>query len=152
MGAGSTRWRPRSASTGLALAVAALALAGCTEVESSSEVVYEPAKLTEVKGEDELKLVTFTAEGAKRVGLEIAQVERNGKGKVIPYESMLYDAEGKTHVYTSPKPLDFLREEVEVDRITGDRVYLKDGPPAGTDIVTTGVVEVYGTELEINDH
>lgn len=134
------------------LAVAALAVSGCTEVESKSEEGYQPAKLTEIKGEDELKLVTFTAEGARRVGLETAQVKRNGKGKVIPYESMLYDAEGKTHVYTSPKPLEYIREEVKVDRITGDRVYLSDGPPAGTEVVTTGVVQVYGTELEINDH
>lgn len=148
MSAASARWRPKLASAGLMLTIAALA--GCTEVESKTEEGYQPAKLTEIN--EDLSLVTFTPEGARRVGLETAQVKRSGKGKVIPYESMLYDAEGKTHVYTTKKPLEYLREEVKVDRITGDRVYLSDGPAAGTEIVTTGVVQVYGTELEINDH
>ena len=146
------RSRAPSGGLALALALAALALAGCTEVESEAEVGYQPAKLTEIEGSEDLQRVTFTEEGARRVGLETAQVKRNGQGTVIPYKAMLYDAEGKTYVYTSPKPLEYLREEVEVDRITGDRVYLSDGPAAGTEIVTTGVVEVYGTELEINDH
>lgn len=151
MSAASVGWLPKPGRAGLMLVVAAMA--GCTEVESESEVGYQPSQLTAIEGNDDLKRVTFTAEGAQRVGLETARVKRGGgKGKVIPYEAMLYDAEGKTHVYTSPKPLEYLREEVTVDRITGDRVHLSDGPPAGTEIVTTGVVEVYGTELEINDH
>ena len=36
-----------------------------------------------------------------------------------------------------------------LDRIEGQRVYLSDGPPAGTAVVTVGATEVYGTELEI---
>jgi hypothetical protein len=39
-----------------------------------------------------------------------------------------------------------------VDRIEGDRVLLTDGPPAGTKVVTVGVTEVYGTELEVPSH
>jgi hypothetical protein len=127
------------------LAIAALPLPACTEVEEESSAGYEPAKLTEVKGSDDLKLVTFTEEGARRVGLETERV-RSG---TVPYAAVLYDAEGKTYVYTSPQPLSYLREEVEVDRVDGDRVTLSKGPPDGTEVVTTGAAEVHGAELEI---
>jgi multidrug efflux pump subunit AcrA (membrane-fusion protein) len=71
---------------------------------------------------------------------------------VVPYAALIYDPEGKTYVYTSPKPLEYLREEVKVDRIEGDRVLVSRGPPAGTEVVTVGAAEVYGTELEVPSH
>lgn len=124
------------------LALGAAALAGCTEVESESETGYEPSKLRKTH-------VEFTAEGAKRTGLRTEAVERTGRRVSVPYAALLYDPEGKTYVYTAPKPLQYLRQEVEVDRIEGDRVLLSDGPAAGTRVVTVGAVEVYGTELEV---
>jgi hypothetical protein len=133
---------------GLALAAAALPIAGCTEVETETATGYEPSTLEPVKGNEDLKLVRFTAEGAKRVDLQTASVRRN----VVPYAALIYDPEGKTFVYTSPKPLEYLREEVKVDRIDGDRVLLTRGPPAGTRVVTVGAAEVYGTELEVPSH
>jgi hypothetical protein len=130
------------------LATAALPIVGCTEVERETATGYEPSTLEPVKGNEDLKRVTFTAEGAKRVDLQTASVRRN----VVPYAALLYDPEGKTYVYTSPKPLEYLREEVKVDRIEGDRVLLSRGPPAGTRVVTVGAAEVYGTELEVPSH
>jgi hypothetical protein len=149
--------RPSSRRSPLALAAvvsiaAAIALGSCTEVETESATGYEPAALEPVKGSEDLQRVTFTEEGAKRVGLETGEVSRDGKRLVAPYAALLYDPEGKTYVYTSPKPLEYLRAPVEVDRIEGDRVLLTDGPPAGTKVVTVGVTEVYGTELEVPSH
>jgi hypothetical protein len=137
---------------GLVSIAAAIALGSCTEVETESATGYEPAALEPVKGSEDLQRVTFTEEGAKRVGLETGEVSRNGKRLVAPYAALLYDPEGKTYVYTNPKPLEYLRALVEVDRIEGDRVLLTDGPPAGTKVVTVGVTEVYGTELEVPSH
>ena len=130
------------------LATAALPVAGCTEVESETATGYEPSTLEPVKGNDDIQRVTFTAEGARRVDLQTAPVRRN----VVPYAALIYDPEGKTYVYTSPKPLEYLREEVKVDRIEGDRVLVSRGPPAGTEVVTVGAAEVYGTELEVPSH
>jgi hypothetical protein len=145
--------RPRRlALAGLVLAIAALPLAGCTEVETETATGYEPSTLEPVKGNDDLHLVTFTEEGAKRVDLRTAAVRRSGAHKVVPYAALIYDPEGKTYVYTSPKPLEYLRAEVKVDRIEGDRVLLSRGPPAGTRVVTVGAAEVYGTELEVPSH
>jgi ABC-type oligopeptide transport system substrate-binding subunit len=143
---------PKLALASLVLAIAALPLAGCTEVEEETATGYEPSTLEPIKGNDDLQRVTFTEEGAKRVDLQTAAVRRSGKHKVVPYAALIYDPEGKTYVYTSPKPREYLREEVKVDRIEGDRVLVSRGPPAGTEVVTVGAAEVYGTELEVPSH
>jgi hypothetical protein len=139
--------RARLACTGLAL-VAAFSLSACKEIEEESAEGYQPSKLEAVKGaEDDLQRITFTKEGADRVALKTDEVRRAGGRKVIPYEALIYNDEAKTFVYTSPKPREFLRAAVTVDRIEGNRVLLSEGPPAGTKIVTTGVTEVYGTDI-----
>jgi hypothetical protein len=140
---------PRLRVAGVVLALASLPLAGCKEVETETATGYEPAKIAEVKGNPDVKQVTFTAEGAQRTGLKTAAVRRDGRHEVVPYESLIYDAEGKTYVYTSPKPLTYLRVPVQVDRIDGDHVVLNKGPAPRTAVVTVGAAEVYGTELEI---
>jgi hypothetical protein len=132
--------------------LAGLALAACTEVETESATGYEPSKLTPVKGGGERVRVTFTKEGAERVGLETARVRVSAKQTVVPYSALMYDPAGKTYVYTSRTPLSYLREPVEVARIDANRVLLSDGPAAGTQVVTVGVSEVYGTELEVASH
>ena len=126
----------------LAAALALLALMGCSEVESESETGYEPSKLANGR-------VEFTPEGAERTGLRTAIVRRTGRGVSVPYAALLYDPEGKTYVYESPRTLRYVREEVRVTRVEGARVLLSRGPAPGTRVVTTGAVEVYGTELEV---
>ena len=145
------RPQPRALGVCIALVVAAMPLSACKEIEQESAEAYEPASLSTAPGanDDDLKLVKFTPEGAKRVDLATARVTRSGKHAVIPYEALIYDDEGDTHVYASPKPLSFLRVPVEVERIVGNRVLLSEGPPVGTSVVTVGAIEVYGAELEI---
>jgi hypothetical protein len=137
---------------GVGVVVAGLPLAGCSEVESESSTGYEPAKLKAVNEHGDLQRVIFTAEGARRIGLRTARVRRSAKRTVVPYTALLYDPEGKTYVYTSPRALVYVRAEVQVRRIDGARALLSDGPPAGTEVVTVGATEVYGTELEVPSH
>jgi hypothetical protein len=141
--------RRRLLAAGVAVTLGALPLTGCAEVESGTVSGYEPSKLEPVKGSDDVKLVTFTREGAERTGLRTATVRRSGRHQVIPYRALIYDPHGTAYVYTSPRPLTFLRQRIVVDRVQGDRVLLSDGPPTGTAVVTVGAAEVYGTELEI---
>lgn len=142
------RWRARLLAAGFVLVLAGLPPAACSEVEEGSSDGYEPATLEPVDGADG-KRVRLTAEGAKRTGLQIATVRQSGKYRVVPYASLIYDGAGKTYVYTSPRPLTFLRAEVQVRRVQGNRVLLVDGPPARSDVVTVGAAQVYGAELEI---
>jgi hypothetical protein len=137
---------------GFAVVVAGLPFAGCSEVETESSTGYEPSALEPVKGGGDLQRVTFTAEGARRIGLRTATVRRAAKHTVVPYVALLYDPQGKTYVYTSASRLEYLRAEVQVRRIDGDRVVLAKGPPVGTAIVTVGAAEVYGTEREVASH
>jgi hypothetical protein len=144
---------PRAVCAGLLLVVAGISLSACSEATSEYEELetaghYEPAKLEPIKGTD-LKRVKFSAEGAKRVGLQTARVRGDAQQKVIPYAAVIYDSEGNTFTYTSPEPLVYVREKVKVDYVDGDRVVLSEGPSAGTEVVTVGAAEVYGTEFEV---
>jgi hypothetical protein len=132
-----------------AVALASLSVSACKEIESATVEGYEPAQVKEIPGRDDVKRVEFTPEGARRTGLRTGAVDRRGGDRVVPYAALIYDAEGKAYVYTSPRPLTFLREQVRVERIEGGRVFLKAGPPPGMKVVTVGAAEVYGAELEI---
>jgi len=127
---------------------AGLLVAGCKEVEETSAPVHQPASVEEVAGLD-VKRVTFDQAGADRVSLRTAQVRRTGRGTVVPYAALIYDAQGEAWVYTNPAPLTFQRAKVVVDRIVDDVVWLTDGPAPGTRVVTVGSTEVYGAELDI---
>ena len=105
----------RDATSSHAIAAAGLVVlarpvvSACKEVEDGdARHGYEPAKLEAVKGKGEdVKRVTFTEEGADRTGLKTRNGPRAAAGsKVVPYAALIYDDEGKTYVYTSPKPLD----------------------------------------------
>ena len=134
--------RARLAPVALALALASLPVVGCAEVESESATGYEPSKLEHAR-------VDFTAEAARRTGLRTGIVRQSGKRVTVPYAALLYGPEGNTYIYTSPRSLRYLKEEVRVERIEGARVLLSHGPAPGTRVVTVGAAEVYGTELEV---
>jgi len=82
--------RRRRAPAAVALALVAAGLAGCREVEVSSSAGYVPATLEPIGGGD-VKRVTFTAEGARRVGLRTARATREGGATVVPYDALIYD-------------------------------------------------------------
>jgi len=71
------------------------------------------------------------------------------KRKIIPYAAVLYDAKGKTWVYTNPEPFVFVRRAIEIDTIVGDEIFLVDGPAVGTAVVTVGGAELLGTEFGV---
>jgi CzcA family heavy metal efflux pump len=147
------RWR-RAERTGpvlraVMLVFAGVALPACNEVEADAVKGYAPARLERVAGRTDVKRVTFTAEAARRVGLRTSVVGLGGRGRVVPYAALIYDPEGRTYVYTSTRPLSFVRQRVRVDRIEGHRAFLSDGPSAGTRVVTVGAAEVYGAELDV---
>ena len=76
---------------------------------------------------------------------------RSEQGQVILHAALLYGAEGKASTYTSPRPLTFVRKEINIDHMDGDRVVLSEGPPAGMEVVTVGAAEVYGAEFEVEE-
>lgn len=141
--------RVRSSRAAVALLVLGLSLSACSGAKEQAAEAYSPAELGTANAAG-VKPVTFTEDGAARVGLRTAEVLAGGGLTEVPYEALLYDRVGTTWVYTVPQPLRFVREPVVVDRIEGNRVFLTGGPPAGTPVVTTGMAEVWGAELNIS--
>jgi hypothetical protein len=131
-------------------AAASVGLSGCAAVKSDATPAgVAPAALEKV-GSD-LSKITLTDKAVERLGLTTEKVTK-GSALEIPYAALMYDGSGKTWVYTSPEPRTYIRAAVTVDKITGDKVQLRSGPPAGTDVVTVGAAELFGTEFGTKGH
>ena len=136
------------------LLITALQLSACGKAtEAPAEV--RPVQVEHLNSATEASHVILTPDAAKRLDLQtdVAQVEDIGGAQrvVIPYASVLYDTQGKTWVYTTTDSLTFTRIPVEVDSITGDDVVLQSGPPSGTQVVTVGAEELFGSETEFEE-
>ncbi len=131
-----------------ALIGASLALAGCAKTSSDAELVG-PATLAPVAGSDDVQTVSLTQKAVQRLDLQMAPIAQEGAELVIPYAAVVYDANGKTWAYTSPKSLTYVRSPITVARIAGDKAFLSAGPAVGTNVVTVATAELYGTEAGI---
>lgn len=108
------------------------------------------ATVEPVEGTD-VSTVTLTEEAAERIDVQTTAVTSAHDELEIPYDAVLYDPAGDTWAYTSPESLTFVRAPIDVDRIVGNRAFLSDGPPAGTDVVVVGAAELLGTEYEVGE-
>lgn len=127
------------------LVFAALLLSACGESVSDEHVIEQPATVEEVD-DGEVARVTLTESAAERLDIQTVAVQSNGKGLVVPSDSLYITSEGLFWVYTNPEPLVYVRHEVSIDRERGGQAFLSEGPEAGTEVVTIGVPELYGTE------
>jgi hypothetical protein len=122
------------------LAPADAALAAEAGAHVRPAVIERPAGST-------IARITLTDRAAQRLNIQTAEVTANGDGiAIVPYSAVLYDNAGRTWVYTNPSPLLFMRHAVSVARVRGTEVELREGPAAGTRVVTTGVPQLYGAE------
>ena len=115
-----------------------------------------PARVEPIKGSD-VSRVVLSKDAATRLGIQTAPImagtlsRREGRHTVIPYDAVLYAANGSTFTYTSPKPLVFVRAPIVVGDIRRGTAELLSGPPMGTSVVTVGSQELYGTEYEVEE-
>jgi hypothetical protein len=61
--------------------------------------------------------------------------------KVVPYSEVIYDKHGYTWVYTNPEVRVFVRHKITIDVIKGEKAFLSEGPPIGTEVVRVGAAE-----------
>jgi hypothetical protein len=132
------------------LLIAVALLAACSgPAEEESEV--DPAEVVAEPGE--FNRVVLTERAAERLGIETAPIrEEQADGAerlVVPYSAVIYGLNGETWVYTNIGALTYRRESIMVDYIEGDTAVLLDGPPAGTEVVTVAVAELYGTDTGV---
>ncbi len=111
-----------------------------------------PAKVEPIDG-TEFSRVILTERAAQRLDIQMELVreqEMDGEPRlVIPYSAVIYGLNGETWAYISPETLTYVRESLTVDYIEGDLAILTEGPPVGTNVVTVGVAELYGTETGV---
>jgi hypothetical protein len=138
------------------LVVTGLVLPACRSVAEEEEEPTGAATLEQIQGTDLVRVI-LTKDAAERVDVRTATVRAApagagaSAGTVIPYASIFYTATGETWTYTSPEPLTYVREPVVIDRIAGNRVFLTDGPAPGTEVVTQGAAELYGSETGVEE-
>jgi hypothetical protein len=137
----------------LGLLIAVPQLSACTQTSAEATGGAEPAKVEHVEGSEDVSRLTLTAKAAERLGIQTAQVREQtvaGKRrKVIPYGALLYDSKGATYVYVTQQPLTYVRQPVTVDYVGAGIVVLTAGPAAGTQVVSVGAAELYGTETGV---
>ena len=136
------------------LMVVGLSLTSCQRLPLSHAADESPAKVVHIEGSD-LSQVILTEKAIQRIALMTEPVREQTMSRsaslrtVVPYSSLHYGSHGETWVYTSPQARTFVRHKVTVDYIEGDTAVLKEGPPAGTIVVSVGVAELYGTEFAV---
>jgi hypothetical protein len=143
--------RPMAGFNVLVVAALTACLAVCcvSALAAESAVKSTPARV-EATLDGKIKKVTLTPKAAERIGIQIDEVRADSSGRrIVPYASVLYDLTGKTWVYISADPVTFFRGAVEIDTIKGDNVYLSDGPPIGTKVLSAGVPQVFGSEMKV---
>jgi hypothetical protein len=158
----SNRWRAAALPLVAALI---LGVSACSRGQAEEQTEgYRDARVEPVEGTD-LSRVTLSQQAVDRLGIQTAEVRVQpvtaparaaGVGvratrKVVPYAAVLYDERGDTWAFTSPQPLTYLRQHIEIDFIEGDTAVLSDGPAVGTTVVTVGAAELLGTELGVGE-
>jgi hypothetical protein len=141
------RARRTAVASAIAVAVAA-SFSGCAEIEVPSVEPYEPAAL-ETPGPGQPARITLTDEAERRVALQTTLVRASGGDVAVDYPALVYDKAGKPWVFAVVGPRTYMRAPVEIKEVTDAEVILSSGPPAGTQVVTTGSIELWGAELGI---
>lgn len=135
----------------LVMIVASAILVACSDAAAIGSK-SEPAIVEPIAG-TEFNRVILTEGAAQRLGIEMDAVreeEIDGEARmVLPYAAVIYGLSGETWAYTSPDTLTFVRTPITIDYIEGDMVVLLDGPEVGTDVVTVGVAELFGTDTGV---
>ena len=132
----------------VAAAAVGFSLAGCAEIESVSAEPYEPATL-ESTGPSQPAKITVTEEAARRVALQTTIVGGRAGELTVKHGALVYDKKGLPWVFAVVAHLTYVRSAVTVTHVDGDLVTLSSGPPAGTEVVTVGAIELWGAELGI---
>jgi hypothetical protein len=138
----------RKAVLGCVVAIALATSAGCAEIESTTAEPYEPAAL-ESTGPDRPARIILTEEAVDRVALQTTEVKTLGKDLTVDHTALVFDKAGKPWVFTVVGPRTYVRAAIGIKEVQDKLVILSAGPPAGTQVVTVGAIELWGAELGI---
>lgn len=145
--------RGRASRYGFGLAVAALMvlLAGCSGAAPEEEEAPElfQTHLKPIKGIPGHHYVTLSKLGMQRIDLKTTPVAAADSEKSLPYAALLYNPDGTAFVYVKTAARTFRYTRISQPRIVGNRIFYSSGPKAGTPVVTSGVPQVYGADIQL---
>jgi hypothetical protein len=116
---------------------------------AAERLAVKTSKVGEETGVEPRPVAVLSQSGGNLMLAGTAIVPEVKNRKFVPYGAVLYDLDGTTWVYTNPAPLTYVRQQIKVDYIAGDKAYLSEGPDAGTTVVTEGAVEIFGAEFKV---
>lgn len=88
-----------------------------------------------------------TLRAGERVAVEIPTIVSKVESLVIPFNAVLHDIHGGQWVYARTAEHTYTRKRIQVARLAGSDAVLASGPAVGTQIVTDGSAELFGTEF-----
>jgi hypothetical protein len=83
----------------------------------------------------------------ERAAIEIPTSDSKQEALVIPFNAVLHDIHGGQWVYAKNGEHSYTRKRIQIARLAGANAVLSSGPAAGTQIVTYGSAELFGTEF-----
>lgn len=83
----------------------------------------------------------------ERVAVEIPTLDSKVESLVLPFHAVLHDIHGGQWVYEQMPDHRYTRRRIQVARLAGNDAVLTSGPPVGTQVVTDGAAELFGTEF-----
>lgn len=133
--------------TVMAVAVMSATIGACgTE---AAPVSFEAPAMVEPIDGSELSRLVLTASAIERLDVQTTPVTAVGERSMVPISAVIIDPEGRRWVYTNPEPRVYVRAELGAVWDEGAQSYFETGPEPGTQVVTIGVPELYGTEFGI---
>ncbi|MDI3209017.1 hypothetical protein QK290_10965 [Pseudarthrobacter sp. AL07] len=130
-------------------AVLLFSLPACAQPSAMAETASEAAATVEKNATTGIARITLSQRAIERLELLTDTVKpgSGGAGIMFPYAALLYDAQGKTWVYTNPEPLLYERQAVTVTKVEAGAVTASVGPAVGTPVVTVAAAELFGAEF-----
>lgn len=83
----------------------------------------------------------------ERVAATLPLTGDEGEQLTVPWSAVLHDAFGGTWIYARVAPHVYSRQRVAVRNVVGDLAVLAAGPAPGTEVVSVGAAELFGTEF-----
>jgi hypothetical protein len=133
----------------IATIAAGMLLLGCKGEAVGTKTVGRPATVEKLDGG--ITRIKLTESAAKRLGIRLEELKKGEQRLEASYAVIVYDNHGGEWAYAMRQPNVFERAPVNIERVEGDKVYLVDGPPPGTKLVTAGAAELLGIEFGVGE-
>ena len=93
--------------------------------------------------------IVTTSVGPLGVTHNVVKQQSRGAAVSIPYASVVYDPSGRTYTFVAVGKLTYVETPISIASISGKTAYLRRGPRAGAQIVSTGAEELYGVQTGV---